>query len=1648
MTQQIFLAYQSKQELITAQLLAHLEQLRSQIQDLKISYYQQSLSKVSDYEYDMLVKELEYYETTYSDFYLSHFEHFLVKDQVGSDLQSDKKQEIIHAQEQGQNQAIDDELYAVLLQSKSQFEPWQVVKHYPQVSEEEINNLAEQYQSQIISHDIPMLSLSNVYSAPEFKQFYDSVAKVYSRERGEKKAKIVFCAEPKFDGIACSLIYRNGKLVTGATRGDGSRGYDITPHVQRVPNIPQEIPELMEEFAKTGKENTLEVRGELIMQQQEFSYLNALYKRYKRKPLANLRNAAGAFVSREPYRKVVKKNDLYIIDNLPRQMPLRFMAYAVNQHENISAPEFASDTHYDLLMFARRVGFTVSELVQLVKSEKEITNFYNQISEQRPSLDFDIDGTVFKVNNLTDQEMVGWIANSPKWAIAYKFLPNEAKTQLLDVVTNIGRTGIVSPVAKVEPCFVGGVTISSLSLHNYYLLKRMDLYQQDQVIIYRGGEVIPVVKEAVVEERKADALPINILPTCPECGSFLVQDTRLQQLNRQNGQDLAIADYRTLGALDFKVRTAIDLPLTLDSELEQALALTLEGKEPELKGKKASDFAQLKELMLAQYYYQHATEELKAKEYKAKFYQLYNQASLRKDASKNQQRFKVMQSGSLSCSNPAHNCVGQLNGAIEFFYSKDGIELKGLGPNILEQFVTLGAVSSYADVYKFRQEGFLSQVSDLAKALVVHEPAFTLAYSLRADYLKALETRFLAKVQEQQGKQDPTYGAYREKVRDLLAGQEQLASLFSLQDYAHFVEAQAHTFSSPWQACEQSFKQFLLANTSQDYASTFAKFVAGVSKHNSLLNQISLTWGYLAQLLASYPQLKAQAQELFANKAQLNLEQATHEHTFALPEFLGGNLNPKLTRLSSKDLIASQNYEVLAQSSAEHLADLAQELSQLFAQVFSNAQAYGLTDAVKTAYKEFKQVFAEPELQALAEQGEQVLELDSDFDFEEWMRQARESLVQKTAGYPWVQEFLAQEQDFARDQRDYILTYLSRFTSPQLNLEERLAFDYHSLQEQDYVQAYAPQVQADAQELAKGKHLESEFMRRYQEHKQQVDEQAEALPLTWAYNTAQEQSVSQIPEYYNADLASYVASGSLLNTERQHGIYAYLFTYAQLQAGVSLLTNEQVKLALSLTQGKLFPATQFAAFAQRVQHSLVFNELYARVELINRYAEPLNLAFAKQMNDLKVMHNVGILTLDPLLDQNYEQELEGLLAEHQSKIAKVGDNLDLFLNSKEVNFTKLGYTTRSLIIANLCDFLQLLEKAPSYAMHFASRMHKYFSLLSQDLQTRQNQFKALLAPYKQKLKAKEATSDYNWKQVSKSFISKELFGGKAYKAIATGLNEKMTLKIADFLRSIGINGVGDSASVELVSPQLLPNTQALLDFDEGKLLLALNYSLMLRHLQSRYTQSEQLQGADFAQEVGVQVPGLYASGTSDLRVKISPQQEVFLHVGQTYTKFDLLNRKVNGSTRQEYEAITQEYVLDLKQALEAPTLNLIGEITYQNIVAYFKQESNLAVIKQLLGYGVTLIENKPEFSNIFANKKVCITGGLESMDRKAFSNFIKESGGKFSSSVTNELDILVVAGTPETAGMSSKLKKAQDLGKRIIYEPEFMQIYNQSTAKE
>ena len=346
-----------------------------------------------------------------------------------------------------------------------------------------------------IRHEIPMLSLDNAFSDEEFYAFVKRIEDRLIR----LPEPLTFCCEPKLDGLAVSILYVNGVLTQAATRGDGTTGEDITANIRTIRNIPLQL--LMD-----NPPARLEVRGEVFMPHEGFERLNQQALEKGEKTFANPRNAAaGSLRQLDP--KVTSKR------------PLVLNAYGIGIAEGVDLP----NTHYDRLQWLKSIGIPVNPEIRLCNGTDEVLDFYRDIQNKRSSLGYDIDGTVLKINDIALQEKLGFISKAPRWAIAYKFPAQEELTRLNDVEFQVGRTGAITPVAKLEPVFVAGVTVSNATLHNGDEIERLDIAIGDTVVIRRAGDVIPQIIGVLHDRRPADARPIVFPETCPVCDSAIVR---------------------------------------------------------------------------------------------------------------------------------------------------------------------------------------------------------------------------------------------------------------------------------------------------------------------------------------------------------------------------------------------------------------------------------------------------------------------------------------------------------------------------------------------------------------------------------------------------------------------------------------------------------------------------------------------------------------------------------------------------------------------------------------------------------------------------------------------------------------------------------------------------------------------------------------------------------------------------------------------------------------------------------------------------------------------------------------------------------------------------------------------------------------------
>ena len=343
-----------------------------------------------------------------------------------------------------------------------------------------------------VTHDIPMLSLGNVFEYDDLRDFMRRVNDRLSVSQQNPEYEM----ELKLDGLAVSLKYEHGKFVQAVTRGDGQTGEDITQNAKTIRNLPLWI-------ADAADIELLEVRGEVLMPKAGFERLNRLAEESEGKTFANPRNAAaGSLRQLDPA--------------IAASRPLAFYGYSVNQGlpENI-------DTQSGALAWLTELGFTVSA-VEVVANPRAAQTYYESVIEGRGDLPFEIDGMVIKVNSLALQQQLGFLSREPRWATAYKFPAETVMTRLNDIEWQVGRTGQITPVGKLEPVKVGGVTVSNVTLHNFGEIQRLDVRAGDMVSVHRAGDVIPKVTRVWHEQRPADSEPVTLPSTCPVCDSPVI----------------------------------------------------------------------------------------------------------------------------------------------------------------------------------------------------------------------------------------------------------------------------------------------------------------------------------------------------------------------------------------------------------------------------------------------------------------------------------------------------------------------------------------------------------------------------------------------------------------------------------------------------------------------------------------------------------------------------------------------------------------------------------------------------------------------------------------------------------------------------------------------------------------------------------------------------------------------------------------------------------------------------------------------------------------------------------------------------------------------------------------------------------------------
>ena len=347
-----------------------------------------------------------------------------------------------------------------------------------------------------VRHRVPMLSLNNVFSEEDVADFLERIKRFLGVDA---QTDIAIVAEPKIDGLSCSLRYEQGRLMVAATRGDGETGEDVTANVRMIADIPHQL--------KGSVPEVLEVRGEIYMRKDDFFTLNQRQEEAGKPPFANPRNAAaGSLRQLDPA--------------ITASRPLRFFAYAWGE----IVGERPADTQWGMVEAFAHFGLPTNALTHRCAGEESLLAHYKMIEDKRSALPYDIDGVVYKVDDLALQGRLGFVARAPRWAVAHKFPAEQATTTVLAIDIQVGRTGVLTPVARLEPVTVGGVVVSNATLHNEEEILRKDVRVGDVVRVQRAGDVIPQVVEVVLSERKSDAMAYVFPQTCPVCGSHAVRE--------------------------------------------------------------------------------------------------------------------------------------------------------------------------------------------------------------------------------------------------------------------------------------------------------------------------------------------------------------------------------------------------------------------------------------------------------------------------------------------------------------------------------------------------------------------------------------------------------------------------------------------------------------------------------------------------------------------------------------------------------------------------------------------------------------------------------------------------------------------------------------------------------------------------------------------------------------------------------------------------------------------------------------------------------------------------------------------------------------------------------------------------------------------
>ena len=413
-----------------------------------------------------------------------------------------------------------------------------------------------------VVHHTPMLSLNNAFNEDEVRAFDNRIRETLG------VAEVEYSVEPKFDGLAVSLTYRDGVFVQGATRGDGAVGEDVTQNLRTVRNIPLRL---------TKPITFIEIRGEVLMFKADFAALNLQQQDIGAKPFANPRNAAAGSL-RQLNPQVVSGRHL------------SFLAYGAGAIDGSTLP----DTHSGQLEYLQKLFVPVPQGRRVVQGSDGLIAYYREIGEARNELPYEIDGVVYKVNNTSQQTRLGYVSRAPRFALAHKFPAAEALTTILDIEVQVGRTGALTPVARLAPVFVGGVMVTNATLHNEEELHRKDVHIGDVVSVRRAGDVIPEVVRVLLERRPTDARKFSMPKTCPACGAQVTK--QLDESTWRCSGGIFCPAQRKQALLHFASRRALDIDGLGEKLIDQLVDQGLVSTPADLYGLSLGELAQLERM--------------------------------------------------------------------------------------------------------------------------------------------------------------------------------------------------------------------------------------------------------------------------------------------------------------------------------------------------------------------------------------------------------------------------------------------------------------------------------------------------------------------------------------------------------------------------------------------------------------------------------------------------------------------------------------------------------------------------------------------------------------------------------------------------------------------------------------------------------------------------------------------------------------------------------------------------------------------------------------------------------------------------------------------------------------------------------------------